>query len=308
MNKPCPPKNVCLPAPYTLAGWDTNASVRLDRTPTPCLPTWSPNWATATGLCPPSCLTSITRTSCRAGTPARRLRPINWCTFSTTPRCWNTNWLNQRGRDPDPQRTRPSRAARHETPPCSCTPTRAITRCSPTRSPKRWLSCTASTTAPALPTASSACGINRHLPTGGQGSALVFDRLCVRDDHCQRAARRHPCPAGVHRAGHVQKPSGDEARHSRYFSEVSPMCGRCSMTSSAPKLPPSYSPSSASFESDTRWPKESLASVDLNPTTIEQIHPVAAARCSPTRVLGQSHRAGVGQCRFFTLSTTGDCS
>ena len=33
MNKPCPQKMCASPAPYTLAGWDTNASVRLDRTP-----------------------------------------------------------------------------------------------------------------------------------------------------------------------------------------------------------------------------------------------------------------------------------
>lgn len=33
MNKPCPQRTCASPAPYTLAGWDTNASVRLDRTP-----------------------------------------------------------------------------------------------------------------------------------------------------------------------------------------------------------------------------------------------------------------------------------
>ena len=65
---------------------------------------------------------------------------------------------------------------------------------------------------------------------------------------------------------------GDEARHSRYFSEV--FAHVWSLLDHVQRAQAStllLTLLGIFFESDTRWLKESLASVDLNPATIEQI-------------------------------------
>ena len=65
---------------------------------------------------------------------------------------------------------------------------------------------------------------------------------------------------------------GDEARHSRYFSEVfTHVWSRLDDAQRAQASTQLLTLLGIFFESDTRWLKESLSSVDLNPATIEQI-------------------------------------